>query len=145
MNNNGIKNEINFDLNKTENQNQNQSLILTKKFKNTGVLTINQIYLSAKDDYEKLKLIESEYIKLQSDFYEIKKDFINFIEKDEWSEVILRLAEVIEISKKLKENNIKYKTKALDHSAWVKLSVKAENLEKFWEMVNNIINKAVIY
>jgi|GEM_PF-1199819 len=77
---NNMKNEINIDLNKNENQNNNDAAVVTKKIKNTGILTINNIYTNAKTPNEKLKLLESEYLKLQYDFYELKKEFINYKE-----------------------------------------------------------------
>lgn len=135
MDNNLIKNEAKVELNKTENQNENQAVILTKKFKNTGALTINQIYVSAQNDYEKLKLIESEYIKLQHDFYELKKDFINYIEKDEWSEVLLGINQLSKIIETLNENKIKYKTKVVNNTNILKVSIKGENLEKIWNKI----------
>ena len=136
---NNMKNEINIDLNKNENQNNNDAAVVTKKIKNTGILTINNIYTNAKTPNEKLKLLESEYLKLQYDFYELKKEFINYKENQNWSEVLIETVYLTCILGELEKNKINYKILSTNEKDMVKFLVKIENQGKAWEILADYI------
>ncbi|MCL8209492.1 hypothetical protein [Spiroplasma attinicola] len=136
---NNMKNEINIDLNKNENQNNNDAAVVTKKIKNTGILTINNIYTNAKTPNEKLKLLESEYLKLQYDFYELKKEFINYKENQNWSEVLIETIYLTSILGELEKNKINYKILSTNDKDMVKFLVKIENQGKALEILADYI------
>lgn len=136
---NNMKNEINIDLNKNENQNNNDAAVVTKKIKNTGILTINNIYTNAKTPNEKLKLLESEYLKLQYDFYELKKEFINYKENQNWSEILIETVYLTCILGELEKNKINYKILSTNEKDIVKFLVKIENQGKAWEILADYI------
>ncbi len=136
---NNMKNEINVDLNKNENQNNNDAAVITKKIKNTGILTINNVYTNAKTTNEKLKLLESEYLKLQYDFYELKKEFINYKENQNWSELLIETMYLTCTLEELEKNKINYKILSTNNKDVVKFLVKIENQSKALEILADYI------
>lgn len=121
---------------KNENQNNNDAAVVTKKIKNTGILTINNIYTNAKTPNEKLKLLESEYLKLQYDFYELKKEFINYKENQNWSEVLIEIIYLTSILGELEKNKINYKILSTNDKDIVKFLVKIKNQGKALDFFN---------
>ncbi|CAB1054799.1 hypothetical protein [Spiroplasma endosymbiont of Danaus chrysippus] len=94
MENNINKNEASFELSKNNNLEKNDTLLIAEKIKNTGTISLTKIISNQNTDLEKYLSISSEYLNLQSKFDNLKKEFLSYLEGEQWNEVILTVSNV---------------------------------------------------